>query len=317
MSSPPWLTLFTAPKPFDRPHIALIQRNAIRSWLALGPEVAVLLLGDEPGIAEAAQEMGVRHIPQVACNDRGTPLIPSLFAVAHEASPTPYLCYLNGDIVLLPDFLPALKAVAAQVDGCFLAVGQRWDLDVREPLDFGPGWDARLRERVAREGRLHSRHGIDFFAFPQGCFRDIPPLVVGRSGWDNWMIYHARSQGWPVVDLTPSVLVVHQNHDYAHLPGGQPHYRQEESERNVALAGGPARMYTLWEASHELRHGRVRRKPWHVAAWIHRQELRLLRDGFPHHGWRRLLIRRLRRLRFGLERWEAAHRRPPPPFGER
>ena len=32
----PLLTLFTAPKPFTNPHIALIQRNAIRSWMALG-----------------------------------------------------------------------------------------------------------------------------------------------------------------------------------------------------------------------------------------------------------------------------------------
>ncbi len=33
---PPALTLFTAPKPFTNPHIALIQRNAFRSWQALG-----------------------------------------------------------------------------------------------------------------------------------------------------------------------------------------------------------------------------------------------------------------------------------------
>ena len=44
------LTIFTAPKPFTDPHIALIQRNAILSWLHLGPRVAVILLGEELGL---------------------------------------------------------------------------------------------------------------------------------------------------------------------------------------------------------------------------------------------------------------------------
>ena len=48
------LTLFTAPKPF-RGHIGLIQANAIRSWMALAPDIEVLLVGDEPGLAEAAR----------------------------------------------------------------------------------------------------------------------------------------------------------------------------------------------------------------------------------------------------------------------
>lgn len=311
----PWLTLFTAPKPFDRPHIALIQRNAIRSWLALGPEVEVLLIGDEPGLAETARELGVRHLLEVERNAHGTPLIPSIFSLAQEASQAPYLCYLNADIILLPHFLPALKAVAAQVEGCFLAVGQRWDLEVTEALSFGPDWAETLRAQVRDAGVLHPRDGIDFFAFPRGCLRAIPPLVVGRAGWDNWMIYHARTQGWPVVDLTPSVLVVHQNHDYAHLtisPGEHP-YKQEEARRNVELAGGLHHMYTIWEASHILTRGRVRRKPWRLGGLIHRVELGLQRRGFPHHGWKRLFIRRLRRWRFWLERREAARCTPPRP----
>ena len=41
------LTVFSAPKPFTNPHIALIQRNALQSWLNLGDGVEVLLVGDE------------------------------------------------------------------------------------------------------------------------------------------------------------------------------------------------------------------------------------------------------------------------------
>jgi len=55
-----YLTIFSAPKPFSDPHIATIQRNAIRSWRELGAEVDVILVGEEPGLAEAAREHGLQ-----------------------------------------------------------------------------------------------------------------------------------------------------------------------------------------------------------------------------------------------------------------
>ena len=66
----PLITLFSAPKPFTNPHIAMIQRNAIKSWTLL-PDVEVILLGEEEGLAEAAQELGVKHMPHVASNRNG------------------------------------------------------------------------------------------------------------------------------------------------------------------------------------------------------------------------------------------------------
>jgi hypothetical protein len=74
----PLITIFTAPKPFTDPHIYIIQRNAIRSWLELGNDVEVLLLGDEEGMEEFAAEFGVTHIKEIKCNQLGTPLVSSL-----------------------------------------------------------------------------------------------------------------------------------------------------------------------------------------------------------------------------------------------
>ncbi len=56
-----FLTIFTAPKPFTNPHIAVIQRNALQAWTRL-EDVEVLLIGDEPGIPETAREMGIRNV---------------------------------------------------------------------------------------------------------------------------------------------------------------------------------------------------------------------------------------------------------------
>lgn len=254
----PTLTLFTSPKPFTNPHIAVIQRNAIRSWLNLGPEVEVLLLGQEEGLAEAAAELGARHIPEVERNTNGTPLVSSMFDLARQNSTSPLLGCVNADILLFPDIVDHARRVL-ELAPRFLMVGQRWDLEVTELLQFGPGWPQTLRERAFSQGKLHRASGSDYFIFPRECFADMPKFAIGRAGWDNWMIYSGRARNWPVVDASPSVTIIHQNHDYSHLPGGQPHYKLPETDENVRLAGGKRTIFELPDASHVLRGGELRR----------------------------------------------------------
>lgn len=290
------LTIFTAPKPFTDPHIATIQRNAIGSWQHLGDGVQVLLIGDEPGTAETAADLGVRHLPEVARNRWGTPLISDIFSLARTASESELLAYANADVLLTPDFLVSAERVAAQADR-FLVIGQRWDLEVRTALDFDAGWVERLRADVRTRGRLHRPSGSDYFIFPRDCFIEMPAFAVGRAGWDNWMIYHARAQGWAVVDATGEITVIHQDHDYGHLPGGQPHYLLEESDVNRELAGGKANMYILLDANRRLVNGRIRTQPPSAARLLRRVELWLTPHQVNPHGLRWALARRLRHLR--------------------
>ncbi len=245
------ITLFSAPKPFMDPHIATIQRNAIRSWTLL-PDVDVILLGEETGLAEAARELGVRHIPHVERNANGTPLISSMVELARETSSSDLLCIINADMILMSDFLDAARKTFQQ-RGTFVLLSQRWDLDVTEPIEFTVDWQGHLRSTVHRQGFLHRPAGSDFFLFPRSCYTGIPDFTIGRAGWDNWMIYKARREGWPVIDCTPSVMIVHQNHDYSHLPGGKPHYEHPDTNENIRLAGGQASIrYTILDATHQL-----------------------------------------------------------------
>ena len=255
------LTIFSAPKPFTNPQIALIQRNAIRSWLNIGPQVEVLLIGEEAGLADAAAELGVKHISGVARTPGGTPLVSSMFDLARRNSSSPLLACVNADILLMPDFVQGALDAARQARR-FLIVGQRWDLNVLEPLDFSPGWPERLRERAHSQGKLHRASGSDYFIFPRDCFVDMPPFAIGRAGWDNWMIYAGRRNGWPVIDATPSIEVVHQNHDYSHLPGGQPHYRHAETFENIRLAGGRRAIFELQDVNRRLVAGRLKPVRW-------------------------------------------------------
>lgn len=292
-----YLTVFSAPKPFTDPHINLIQRNAIQSWMRLGSQVDVLLIGREPGLAEVATEYGVTLLPDVRRNDSGTPLISSIFELARRAGDSPYLAFVNGDILLLPDLLQAVQQVAAQVSAPFLLLGQRWDLDVTQPLDFSDGWAERLRQEALQRGRLHRPAGSDYFVFPRHAFQEMPDFAVGRAGWDNWMIYHARQMGWAVIDGTQEVMIIHQTHDYSHLPGGQPHYNLEESQQNMALAGGFSTMYMVLDANRELVNGRVRRPRLTLMRSVRAVERWLTPKEGGLRGFRGALARRFRRLR--------------------
>ena len=263
----PLLTIFSGPKPFEDPHIAIIQRNAIGSWARL-PEAEVFLVGDETGLAETAHESGVKHLAGVARNPEGTPLVSSIFSLARQASTAPLLVYVNADILLTPDVVESARVVMSKAKK-FLIVGQRWDLAVTQPLDFSGDWVTQLRTDVGTQGELHRPMGSDYFIFPRDCFTDMPEFAVGRAGWDNWMIYKARKEGWATVDATDSIMIVHQNHDYSHLPGGQPHYRLPETYENIRLAGGrEVTRFTLLDANRRLVDDQLRRASWSGARFV-------------------------------------------------
>ena len=88
------------------------------------------------------------------------------------------------------------------------------------------------------------------------------------------MIYKARLEKYPVIDCTPSMMIVHQNHDYAHLAGAKPHYDHPESHINTQLAGGHAAIrYTILDATHQLADGKLVRPKMNSARFLRKVEL--------------------------------------------
>jgi hypothetical protein len=228
-----YLTVFSIPKGFTDPHVSMIQRNALASWRQLGPEVEVLVMGDDPGVGDAAREHGATHVGDPAKNEFGTPLLDWAFREAAARGSGELLCYVNADIILLDDFLAALKRLPHRD---YLAIGQRWDCDVLAPIDFAA--DGRALAAWARaNGRLDLGRGSDYFVFPRSTDFGLPPFAVGRPGWDNWMMGRTLELGFPLIDLTESVTVIHQNHDYGHVAARRgADWEGPEADRNRQLA---------------------------------------------------------------------------------
>jgi hypothetical protein len=259
------ITFFTTPKPFLG-HIGTIQCNAIESWKRVHPQAEVILFGDDQGAAEAARSLRIQHVPDVKRNEHGTKFLSPIFDGAQDLATHNCLCYINCDIVLLSDFRVALERVLA-LDGTFLMAGQRWDTDITAPIDFSASdWEAKVRRQAHEANHQRPPQWIDYFAFSRGLYyKNTPPFVIGRPGWDNWLVWHARHSGARVVDATSMVQVIHQNHDYSYHPEGEAGVWQgkEAQENYTLLAGG--RFATMENATHRLTPGGLQTNYYH---WV-------------------------------------------------
>jgi hypothetical protein len=263
------ITFFTTAKPF-RGHTGIIQRNALTSWTLLHPGVEVILFGDEEGAAEAARELGIRHEPHVERSEGGTKRLDYLFTRARKLARHEVLCYVNCDVILMDDFCSALNVVR---ESCwqFLMVGRRWDAEIREAIDFSaPNWRGTAIECAMAARNRRPANWIDYFAFSRELYdRELPPFVIGRIYWDNWLLWFASHLGITVVDASDSVLAIHQNHDDSYHPNGKHGiWRDEESQKNFQLAGGYGHLRAIDSARWRLVRGALAVNPWRgLARW--------------------------------------------------
>jgi hypothetical protein len=238
------ITFFTIPKPF-KGKTAILQRNAIQSWLKLDPHIEVILYGDDEGIIETAMELGIKHVSKIKKNDFGTPTLDFIFEQTQKYAQYDILCYVNTDIILLSDIISFVRQIKLEK---FLVIGERCNISIDEPIDFNnQNWELNLKKQVISNGSSEGVMGIDFFIFPKNLALNLPPLAVGRRGWDNWLIYHARTLGTNVIDLSPSIKVIHQNHDYQHIPQKRGYkWDGPESDYNLKIIGGGASQMYCW-----------------------------------------------------------------------
>ena len=239
------ITIFSLPKAWVGPFYD-IQHNAITSWTLLDPQCEIILFGDEDGTELAAQRLSVKHVRDVRRTAKGTPLISDLFMKAKQLASYPNICYVNADIILMNDFTAAISVVQRHFKR-FLMVGQRRNIQLTQKLTFEGDWQGTIRANAIRSGTFYD--GIDYFAYPKFLFGSIPEFAIGRLYWDNWFLHFARHRRAVVVDATPAVLAVHQDHP-TDISGSEP-------VANWNMLGGVENVFMTWEATHQLTHSGI------------------------------------------------------------
>jgi GT2 family glycosyltransferase len=243
------IAIAAVPKPFEG-HTALIQCNAIRSWARLPIEKDIYLIA-ETSAQQIGEEVGATVIPDCPVDEYHTPLFGPAIELAARSG-AEFICYLNADIVALPELAGAIEAARARF-GRFLMVAKRWNYDCEREFDFADGWEGELRADVHANGALFAPQAIDMFGFTPDVYDRIPPFAIGRSYWDNWMVDAARRAGAEVLDVTDRVMLVHQNHAYTGFENLKEIRGSVQGRRNFFLAGDSHRMIaTIDDATHRM-----------------------------------------------------------------
>ena len=244
-------TIFGTPRDF-KDHIEIIQRNAILSWSQLRPQPQIVLIGKSVGLAEFCAEHHFTHIPEVSCNEFGTPLMDSIIQKAEAAAQWDKMLYVSTDIILLEDVIQATEKISTRFQRYCAVVGRN-NVELSHLVDFdNPQWEDSVRALIDRTKKFDVAAG-DFFLFNKGLFKDIPPFAIGRTAVDNWLMYRTLAVKGALIDATQAITIVHQNHDYSHHPQGREGvYKGFEAQRNLELAGGREHVFYISDANWKM-----------------------------------------------------------------
>ncbi|OMO78353.1 Reticulon [Corchorus capsularis] len=209
----PRITLFTAPAPFTG-SLGTKQSLAIRSWLALSPQITVILFSQHPSVASFASSFGSRVLvePNIDFSFLGVPFFHSMVARS-QAFRSDIYAFIHSETILLPDFVLALN-YAHELDRDWLLFassrnvstfpfyldedGKYWlrkdgkrvrMKELQEKLGSSSQWnccDGRMMIAWNNvEVPLH--HGV------------LPPFLYGRGAHNHWLINEALSSGLRLV----------------------------------------------------------------------------------------------------------------------
>ena len=291
MDSAP-LTIFSAPKAFQG-HFGVIQQNAIRSWLSLRPKPTIILFCNEEGAVDVLRGLDVQLVSDVATNSFGTPLVSDMFRQADSRATSDVVAFVSADVILTQRTQQAAH-LALSWSKRFLLVAQRHDVDVSDLLEFGEGWQERWAPRAIAGGKLHPPGGIDLFMYPRSQYSHMPPFAIGRTAYDNWMLWNTMASGIPLIDATQFVTLIHQNHDYSHA-GNVDVWEGEEARANRAWVKHWTNYYTITHADWAMgADGRIAR----TTAWRYRMSRPRQMLAYAMRGTRRYR----KRLRSTLQR---------------
>ena len=247
--------------------------NTLRLWSQLTPSVRPILYyspGKQmlSGLHRLARSLGweVYQCPAVSSTPGRLPVLRQMFLHAQQTGArTAFYGYANGDIVFDESLMTTLRALRpyTKIFRRLLLVGRRinYKMQPNEAI-------SQLSEvkRLARLGTWFMSTALDYFVSTYDGYpwRDIPDFVVGRVGYDDWLVANAIAREIPVVDASASLTALHQTGVDGNEAGRQANVMDRFI--NHGLAGG-AFDYRIGDArcaqlrTVRMSHGRVLLKP--------------------------------------------------------
>lgn len=225
-------TIFTFPRPFQSP-FNTPQLNAINSWKKIHKDIEIYLINDE---LNTAKEFAIKN--EIKCIDGkfskyGSPLLKDAIQSINSVAKNDVILFINTDIIYLDGIKRTMDIVLNNFDKYFI-VGRRVDYDIDYKISFSDEDYKKKLITMYENGDMHGLSGLDYWIFPKNTFNEIPNFVIGKPGYDNWLLAESKRKSIPVIDASNTIRILHQNHYY---PQKKSDSYKIEYDENLKKAG--------------------------------------------------------------------------------
>ncbi|OWF47564.1 uncharacterized protein LOC110454200 [Mizuhopecten yessoensis] len=228
-----------------------INLNTLRNWKHMYNSPKLILFTDDQKVASAGinSDWPVQNITTEAVTE--APALSTLFLESVKGSDTYLYMYANADILFDRYLIEILSIVEVFLKSNnlhkkpVLIVGQRTNINILSIDSKGPeAWKTILRESYTIYTRFQ-KNAIDYFItnsfFP---WSEVPKLVIGRVGYDNWIIAYARFRGFVTIDASSVISAIHQTNSKGNFEGFQ--NGNWDFNRELIKKTGPPFNYAIW-----------------------------------------------------------------------
>ncbi|KAL4237823.1 hypothetical protein ACF0H5_002535 [Mactra antiquata] len=192
----------------------IVHNNTLVNWAKFRPFVKLVLFSNDTFWIKIAKSHGWDVIPVADGNDgKKPPVLKEMMQSAMNLHKTQWYGYINADILLTSDLISNIVSLSKKYDVSktrILFTGRRTNVNNFTTID--PTSDKSIRYHANRFGSLYTEDAEDFFittkTFP---WDKILPVVIGRPGYDNWLVGESRCKlNTTVIDVTETFLALHQ-----------------------------------------------------------------------------------------------------------
>jgi len=90
-----------------------------------------------------------------------------------------------------------------------MVIGRRWNVRWQNTSLYLP---EQVTIIAKQRGKLHIRSAVDYFIIARNDFpwQQLPDVVIARRGYDNFLVMLAVQENVSVVDITNTLIAVHQ-----------------------------------------------------------------------------------------------------------
>ena len=230
----PLLTLFTTLK--DLPERRIIHNHTFINWGAFKPYIQPVLYVESDinsQISHLAKRNGwiVKQAPELREN---LPVIRTMFKDAIGTFNSDFYGFANADMLFdfsIVSTLQMLKPYVPKLRKGFLISGQRKNIlyaRIKSP-------EPDQLYKIKTKGRMYSPLAQDYFITTSNGYpwHRLPDFVVGRPGWDNWIVLKSFQWRLSFIDATKTILALHQTG----LDGNSAGFQHDDKDVNLKIVG--------------------------------------------------------------------------------